>query len=653
MFKKLSTTVMLFFACIAVAVAQVNPKPFVIPELQQWKGSKGELLISNNTRIVVGSADAEQLSSIADALSSDIHAISGLTVSVSEGTPQKGDIYLTLGDIKIDNSEAYKIEISNYAKVTAPEAIGLIWASKTILQIMESEGDNALPKGTIIDYPAYPVRGFMLDVGRKYFTIDFLRDYVKFMAYYKMNTFHIHLSDNAFKQFYAHDWSKTEAAFRLESDTYPGLAAKSGHYTKQEFIDLQILAEENGILIIPEIDIPAHTLAFTQYMPEIGSEEYGMDHLDLFNPKTYEFFDALFKEYLEGDEPVFRGEYVHIGTDEYSNRNKEVVEKFRYFTDYYIRQVQSYGKKVGVWGALTHAKGETPVTVDNVMMDCWYNGYANPADMIEQGYDVVSIPDGMVYIVPAAGYYYDYLNCEYLYNKWTPAVIGSAHFEEGHPQIKGGKFAVWNDHAGNGITSKDVHHRVLPAMRTISTKTWKGKDTTIPYAEFAAKSNLLSEAPGLSISGRVKGKSGLVMHVDTLKKGDTTTLEEIGYNYSVEFTLNAKDNHNGAILFSSDHAKLYLRSPNSGKLAFERDGYLNDFNYTIPNGQNVKIKITGDNESTSLYVDGSHVETLGKIIQHYDQAGKQKKAYLQTLVFPLKEVGVFNGMITNLRVIQE
>ena len=92
--------------------------------------------------------------------------------------------------------------------------------------------------------------------------------------------------------------------------------------------------------IIPEIDVPAHSLALTRYMPEIGSEEYGMDHLDLFKPETYEFVDALFKEYLEGDQPVFRGPKVHIGTDEYSNKDKEVVEKFRYFTDHYIRLVE-------------------------------------------------------------------------------------------------------------------------------------------------------------------------------------------------------------------------------------------------------------------------------------------------------------------------
>ena len=67
------------------------------------------------------------------------------------------------------------------------------------------------------------------------------------------------------------------------------------------------------------------------------------------------------KEYLEGENPVFRGPRVHIGTDEYSNKKKDVVEKFRAFTDHYIRYVESFGKQACVWGALTHAKGDTPV----------------------------------------------------------------------------------------------------------------------------------------------------------------------------------------------------------------------------------------------------------------------------------------------------
>lgn len=115
--------------------------------------------------------------------------------------------------------------------------------------------------------------------------------------------------------------------------------------------------------------------------------------------KTYKFMDGLFKEYLEGADPVFRDKRVNIGTDEYSNKDKKIVEQFRAFTDHYIKFVEKYSKQACAWGALTHAQGDTPVKVDNVILNLWYNNYAQPREMKKLGYKMISIPDGLVYIV--------------------------------------------------------------------------------------------------------------------------------------------------------------------------------------------------------------------------------------------------------------
>ena len=101
--------------------------------------------------------------------------------------------------------------------------------------------------------------------------------------------------------------------------------------------------------------------------------------------------DALFREYLEDVIPSLPANVSIFGTDEYSNKKQDVVEKFRAFTDHYIRFVEGFGKQACVWGALTHAKGETPVKSENVLMSAWYNGYADPKEMIKQGYDLISI----------------------------------------------------------------------------------------------------------------------------------------------------------------------------------------------------------------------------------------------------------------------
>lgn len=645
--------------------ADINPKPFVVPELKTWSGAEGQTALSG--RIVVKNA---KLKAVAAALAADYKEMFGKELTIVNGATKGGDVVLSLKKDKALGDEGYTMNVGSAVEITAATERGAFWATRTLLQIAEQHKDGNLPKGKTTDVPEYKLRGFMIDCGRKFIPMSYLRDLAKIMAYYKMNTLQVHLNDNGFRQYFGGDWNKTQAAFRLECDTYPGLTAKDGSYSKQEFIDFQKLAEQNGVEVIPEIDAPAHSLAFTQYKNEIGSKEYGMDHLDLFNPETYKFMDGLWKEYIGGKNPVFIGKRVHIGTDEYSNAKKDVVEKFREFTDHYIKYVESFGKQAVVWGALTHANGDTKVKNKGVLMDIWYNGYADPVEMKKQGYKLVSIPDGLVYIVPAAGYYYDYLNCQYLYEHWTPAVIGNKTFEENDPMIEGGMFAVWNDHAGNGISTKDVHHRVYPALQTLAVKCWTGKDTKLPYAEFDSKRAELSEAPGVNELGRLGKPGSVVLEKATVNAGETLNTEEIGYNYAVTFTVDGKQEANGTELFRSANAVVYLADPEQGKLGFERDGYRNLFNYRIPAGEKHTITIEGTNKMTRLLVDGAVKEELGPktlyVMRDQDRAHYQVKGtytyepvvyqptdqiyYQRTLVFPLRKAGNFKSAITNLKV---
>lgn len=645
--------------------ADINPKPFVVPELKTWSGAEGQTALSG--RIVVKNA---KLKAVAAALAADYKEMFGKELTIVNGATRGGDVVLSLKKDKALGDEGYTMNVGSAVEITAATERGAFWATRTLLQIAEQHKDGNLPKGKTTDVPEYKLRGFMIDCGRKFIPMSYLRDLAKIMAYYKMNTLQVHLNDNGFRQYFGGDWNKTQAAFRLECDTYPGLTAKDGSYSKQEFIDFQKLAEQNGVEVIPEIDAPAHSLAFTQYKNEIGSKEYGMDHLDLFNPETYKFMDGLWKEYIGGKNPVFIGKRVHIGTDEYSNAKKDVVEKFREFTDHYIKYVESFGKQAVVWGALTHANGDTKVKNKGVLMDIWYNGYADPVEMKKQGYKLVSIPDGLVYIVPAAGYYYDYLNCQYLYEHWTPAVIGNKTFEENDPMIEGGMFAVWNDHAGNGISTKDVHHRVYPALQTLAVKCWTGKETKLPYAEFYSKRAELSEAPGVNELGRLGKPGSVVLEKATVNAGETLNTEEIGYNYAVTFTVDGKQEANGTELFRSANAVVYLADPEQGKLGFERDGYRNLFNYRIPAGEKHTITIEGTNKMTRLLVDGAVKEELGPktlyVMRDQDRAHYQVKGtytyepvvyqptdqiyYQRTLVFPLRKAGNFKSTITNLKV---
>lgn len=628
--------------------ANDNPKPFVIPELKEWKGNEGNFTPTEQTKIVYPANDAE-LKRIALLLADDYRTMFGKTLEVAAGKSASGDIIVSLRADKKLGKEGYAIQITDRVHLSAPTHTGVYWGTRTLLQMSEQNQSRQLPKGSLRDYPDYAVRGFMMDCGRKFIPLAFLQDYVKIMSYYKLNTLQIHLNDNGFKQYFNHDWAKTYAAFRLESDTYPGLAAQDGFYTKREFIDLQKQAESSFVEIIPEIDIPAHSLAFVHYKPELGSKEYGMDHLDLFNPEVYTFFDALFKEYIEGDEPVFRSKKVHIGTDEYSNAKKEVVEKFRAFTDHYIRYVEGFGKEACIWGALTHAKGDTPVKAENVTMNAWYNGYADPKEMAKQGYKLISTPDGQLYIVPIASYYHDYLDTKSLYETWTPAHVGKVVFDEKDPAILGGMFAVWNDHAGNGISTKDIHHRWYPAMQTLAVKMWTGKGTSVPYADFDRQRQTVSEAPGVNQMGKIGNAPGLVYEQASVAPGSKTPHREIGYNYLVSFDIEGANEAKGSVLFSSPDATFYLSDPVKGMLGFVRDGYLNTFNYRVKPGERATLGVSGDHRATRLHINGKMVEEMD-IKKLYFNCGKDSMSYISTLVFPLEKAGDFKSKVTNLKV---
>lgn len=664
-----------------------NPVPFVIPNLQEWKGGYGQFTLQPSTAIVIEETSASQLLATAKILQKDLQLLTNnAPYPIRTGAPATGDIFLSLHATDTTLGQEGYLLTANPASlhISALHTRGLFWGTRTLLQVLEQDKQHLhFPSGTTKDYPRYAIRGFVLDDGRKFFSLDFLRQYVKLMAYYKMNDFHIHLNDNGFYKHFGKNWDSTYAAFRLQSDTYPNLTAKDGSYTKQEFRELQSLATSYGVNIVPEIDVPAHSLAFTHMRPEIGSKKFGMDHLDLDNPVTYQVIDSVFMEYLEGPDPVFSGPEVHIGTDEY---DKSSAEQFRAFTDHYIRLVERYGKKARLWGALTHAKGNTPVKVKGVTMNVWYNGYADPVEMKKAGYDIISTPDGWLYIVPAAGYYYDYLNLPMLYKKWEPVQVGDVRFKDQDPQIKGGSFAVWNDVVGNGITQKDVHDRVFPAMQVLSQKMWRGTDTTQQYDVFAQKASAIGEGPGANMRGKVAGETDLVLDYD-LRQGNSkdrsgnkrhivktvhsgnrkdglqlnggssfaqTPVQEIGYNYTVAFTIKP-DINNGpnATLFSSPGSTVKLKQQQTGKLGFSREGYDYVFDYVVPAGKWTTLAISGDHKGTRLYVDGKLLQSLNA--QRISFAGtKDSMTKVQTLFFPLQNIGdtvhAFKGSIRDLKV---
>ena len=658
--KKTFTLLSMLMICL-LTFAQ-NPCPQVIPALQEWKGAKGTLLLPTQGNIVIHPSDAESLTSTASILANDLKDMLGWNYIITTGKPKKNDIYLSLTqpDEQL-GKEGYVLTINQKVNIEAPTPQGVFWGTRSLLQMLFNQKAQ-LAKGTARDWPEFPNRGFMLDVGRKFFTLDYLRQQIKVLSFYKMNEFQIHLNDNGFPQFFDNDWNKTYAAFRLESERFPGLTSKDGSYSKEEFKELQRMAMAYGVNIIPEVDIPAHSLAFAHYKPEIGSKEYGMDHLDLYKEETYRFVDALLDEYLSGEEPVFIGPDVHIGTDEY---NKKEAEQYRYFTDRYLKYVANYGKTPRMWGGLKWLPGKTPVQAEGVTVNAWSFDWVDPELSIQEGYKLINTCDTYLYIVPGAGYYREFLDHKWLYETWTPWMMNRHQtLPVGTPGVLGGMFAVWNDQCGNGISEQDVHYRSFPAIQVMGERMWKGDNQqVVPFTEFEALCQSMPEAPGVNLLGRIEKETLLAEEaVLTGKDSLFTSLDEVGYPYTVSFSIcpDEKPNISG-VLFQGPHSTVYTNWENTGRIAFTRDGYAFTFgSFILPEGEWTDITIKGDWKGTSLYVNGKLQERL---------EGRKKRVYnpkydrlesmpiQETLVFPLKQIGSptngFKGQIKHVIVKQE
>lgn len=389
-----------------------------------------------------------------------------------------------------DESYELRIAADGSAEIKA-EGRGRVWAEVTYAQL---KAMGAAKPGLVVkDGPKYRVRAAMLDVARKFFPMDFLRDLVRTMSWYKLNELHLHLNDNSA--------GGRAAGFRIECETCPGLTSADGAYTKAEFREFVKWAATLGVNVVPEFDSPAHVGAFARFDASLASKK-GENYFDLSNPKTVEFMKRLFEEYLGGKDPVFAGPDFSVGTDEYEGGDPEL---FRAYTDRMFALVRAFGKKPRAWGALTQMAGRTKVNPRDVTLDIWNNGYYRPADAIRDGFKVICVPDNLVYIVPSAGYYYDWLDCRRLFGRWEPCDFDGWTAEPNDARLAGGKFALWNDKGEEGCDLNGAWARLLPAIQTLGQKMWSGAVAGQDWEAFRTLAWKMPEAPGVRRTERAVG----------------------------------------------------------------------------------------------------------------------------------------------------
>ncbi|HEY3630393.1 MAG TPA: beta-N-acetylhexosaminidase, partial [Jatrophihabitantaceae bacterium] len=400
--RPLSAVIALVAGLVVVAApagagaAPTNPAPDVVPGLQQWTGSTGRFEFGVLSRIVV--ADPALLAD-ARSFADDLRGVAGVQLPVVSGhSTHRGDIAIRLGASGLP-AQGYALSIGDTVTIAGVDATGAFYAEQTVEQQVLQDG--SLPRGEARDWPDVGQRGFMLDMGRHYYSPAYVEREIRTAAWHKLDVVHLHLTEYN--------------AFRLQSSTYPGLAAAQS-YSHADLSAFVATARRYHVTLVPEIDLPAHSTAIADFDPTLRFDCASLADgftLDVTKPQTMQFLVGLLKEFMPlfPDSPVF-----HLGGDEYAGLAAqqacpELVDYAKahgfgstedVFVDFLNKlgaQVQALGKRPEIWNWWDVVGGATISPDKNLIIDAWTG---SPAAYLAAGYDTVSSPDNLLYVTPSS-----------------------------------------------------------------------------------------------------------------------------------------------------------------------------------------------------------------------------------------------------------
>ena len=306
----------------------------VIPQPQEvvQNFQENPFVIHSGTKIVYPAGN-EKLERTAEFLASYIKEATGLTVQCTTENKESDAIILSV-DTAIKQKEGYRLEVtSNNIRLAGGSEAGVFYGIQTLHKSMpvtkDRESASAIPAGIGNDYPRFDYRGFMVDVGRHYFPVSYLKQIIDMLALHNINYFHWHLTE--------------DQGWRIEIKKYPKLTEigstrprtlmdwstreydetpHSGFYTQEEAKEIVKYAADRFITVIPEVDLPGHMMAALASYPELGCTggpyeipcEWGVfpDVLCGGNAKALEFAKDVLNEIMD----IFPSPYIHIGGDE-------------------------------------------------------------------------------------------------------------------------------------------------------------------------------------------------------------------------------------------------------------------------------------------------------------------------------------------------
>jgi hexosaminidase len=474
--------------------------------------------------ITIIAAEKATVKKIATQLAERLSTATGYKVSIKEGsTATSGSIFLSLSTDKSIHREGYRLKITtDGVSLTASEPSGIFYGIQTLYQlfpkeIVSKEKSQAtaweLPVTTIEDHPRFGWRGLMLDVSRHFFTPQQVKEYIDDMVKYKFNLLHLHLTDDQGWRIEIKSLPKlTEVgAWRVDKTgtfgTFSPPSAEErrtygGFYTQADIKDIVQYASDRFVNILPEIDIPGHSLAAIASYPELsctpgtyqvnsgerfmiwpggGKHFYGtLDNtICPANEKAYEFLDKVFTEVAQ----LFPFEYIHMGGDETARNfwekseqvkalmKKENLKNLDEVQSYFVKRVEKIinnkGKKMIGWDEILQG-GLAP----NAAVMSW-RGMKGGIEAAKQGHEVVMSPTDFAYI--------DYMQGDAMIE---PPVYATLRLKKAYqfeplpegvnaPLIKGGQANLWTEQVYN---MRHAQYMTWPRGLAIAEALWSPKE---------------------------------------------------------------------------------------------------------------------------------------------------------------------------------
>ena len=338
----------------------------------------------------------------------------------------------------------YTLRIRRGKANISADAEGKIYAKATFAQLERLCGVGRVPDATIVDWPEFKYRGLLLDCGRNYQSVESILAVIDQLARYKMNVFHWHLTDN-------YGW-------RLESKKYPQLQADAAFsrqtgkfYTQKDFVRVCHYAHRRGVLVIPELDMPGHTLAFRK---AFGIESLASDDA---KEKLGELIDELCSLLPADKMPI-----IHLGTDEAREKSEKVPQSH---LDYWAKKVTDNGRALMGWSP----------------------GLKLPGQKIKQLWMGAKDPRGdkCAYIDSQNSFYINHVDPEELLS--VAAYQQPCRWGEKTEKL-GAIIGVWHDDAIADTEDVVRMNAVYPAIALLSDSFWLGREKDEPalYARLPA-----------------------------------------------------------------------------------------------------------------------------------------------------------------------